>query len=93
MSGATIDVTNGDLSCPLSNGNAIITGSNFAVSYIDETGPADMHAIRVWAITWRSYCEVVGCKVVAINNVRVERFAIQGSYIMNYGIVHFHEFN
>jgi hypothetical protein len=35
-----------------------------------------MHAISVGAIRWSSYSEIVGSKVLAANNVGVERFAI-----------------
>lgn len=49
--------------CPLSNGNTIISGSNFSVGYSDETGPSDMHVIRVGAMRWSNYTEVMGREV------------------------------
>lgn len=93
MSGATSDIRDGDMGCPLSNGNAIITCSNFGVGYSDKTGPADMHTIGIGAIKWSSYIEVMGGEVLAINDVRVERFAIEGSDVTNLGVVHNVEFD
>jgi hypothetical protein len=65
MSRATVDVGDGELGCSLSNGNAIITGSNCAAGYIDKIGPADMHAIRVGAISRGNYSQIADLNVFA----------------------------
>lgn len=92
MSGATSDIRDGDMGCPLSNGNTIITGSNFGVGNSDKAGPTDMHAIGVGAIRWSNYIEVMGREVLAVYDVRVERFAVEGSNATNFGVVHIIEF-
>lgn len=65
MSRATGDTTDRELGCPFSDGNAIITGSKFAVIYIDIIGLADMQAIRVGAIFRSNHTEIVDLNAFA----------------------------
>lgn len=83
----------GNVFVTLSNGNAVITGSNFGVQYFDITRSAYMHAICVRAVSRSRNDEAMSCQVGAANYVHVKSRAIERSKPENFRIGHFAEFN
>lgn len=76
MSGATSDVSDRDIVGALADGNAIITGSDDGVEYINENGIAYMNSVGVGAFAVGRNFDITKSKVGAPIYVGVEQLAV-----------------
>ena len=81
MAWATVNPENRNVDATWSNGNAVITDTNYRRSDVDFCGLANMYAISVWTISWSINVDIVDVNVVAVLEHDMEALAVQQSNI------------
>jgi len=74
------------LLAPLANGDAIITGDNVWINYVDPLRSSNVNSIGVETMSRGFHWKPLEGEVFAAEDIDVELLAIDGSYVLNYAV-------
>lgn len=88
MSRATCNSGDENVLGAMTNGNAVVSSSNYGVSNVNIYRTAQVEPVGIWALFRRSNFQVTDIDVAAIRNLNVETHAVHEIQIVHLSVLH-----